>query len=592
MVSLERHSALWLCLVLLLALILRIIALLNFSQSIYSDFLLWDERLYQAWAEGLAKGEPIPRAVSAFAPLPAYVMAFLYRVFSPDPLYVRLLNILLGVLTCLLLYLTGKEMAGKPTGLISALVGAVLKPFIFYSMVLLKASMAVFLFTLTLYLLLLAMKRPSTLKGLFLGMVIGLLVNVQSNCVALILFLPLPIVWVLIAEKASRPMVLKALVSYALGLAMVLTPFAVRNYRISGEPGVTGSQAGFNLYRGNNTDHPYPYYRPVAFATSSPLDQEVQFTIEASRRVGRKLGPSEASSYWTRETIRRAVERPGAFLWKILQKALVLFQPYQPSDHYSIAFMRDFVPFFRFPFPGLELLLPLGMAGMAVKGMRSRQGIALASIFCLYGLTLVGSLVNDRYRLPLVAILIPFGLMGIAQAASWIKEKYFRGIVLYLGVLAAFFVIAALPVQGSRDVTAYYNTHAIVLDSKGREGEAMKFWEASSDMEGLYSDFARLSLAGKHLLRRDMETAYRYLEKIPDDSYAAAQKNELLGDAMMLQGKRKEALSAYEKSVHINSGERRVRSKVIRILWDKDRQRALEEFDRLEYLNTFYEPGF
>ena len=60
MVSLERHSALWLCLVLLLALILRIIALLNFSQSIYSDFLLWDERLYQAWAEGLAKGEPYP----------------------------------------------------------------------------------------------------------------------------------------------------------------------------------------------------------------------------------------------------------------------------------------------------------------------------------------------------------------------------------------------------------------------------------------------------------------------------------------------------------------------------------------------------
>jgi hypothetical protein len=37
----------------------------------------------------------------AFPPLPAYLMAAVYAVFSPDLVYVRYLDLALGILTCM-----------------------------------------------------------------------------------------------------------------------------------------------------------------------------------------------------------------------------------------------------------------------------------------------------------------------------------------------------------------------------------------------------------------------------------------------------------------------------------------------------------
>jgi len=58
----------------------------------------------------------------------------------------------------------------------------------------------------------------------------------------------------------------------------------IRNYMVAGSFQLTTSQMGFNLYLGNNPQNPTPYYRPVPFAITSPFQQGIQFTIEASRR--------------------------------------------------------------------------------------------------------------------------------------------------------------------------------------------------------------------------------------------------------------------------------------------------------------------
>ena len=336
-----KYSHFFLPAILILALILRVIALLDLSNSVYFDFLLLDERVYHTWAIKITKGTFQSPSFYGFAPFPAYLMALVYKLFSPDILYIRIMNIIFGVLTCYLIYFIGKEFADRTTGLIACLIAALYKPFIFYSIVPLKTALSVFLFALTIYLFVAILNRHSIIKTFLLGMAIGLMLNVRPNCVVIIPLLPLPILWTIYKGRTSLKVLAVTLVLYAVGLSISISPFTIRDYRVSGEFKLTTRQSGFALYMGNNLENPEPYFRPVPFAFPSPFVQGAQLIIEASKRVGKKLSAREASSYWTHQVIRSAMESPAAFIWKIFQKTLVLFNRFEAGDYYSIPPMHQ-----------------------------------------------------------------------------------------------------------------------------------------------------------------------------------------------------------------------------------------------------------
>ncbi len=359
----------------------------------------------------------------------------------------------------------------------------------------------------------------------------------------------------------------------------------MRNYHVAGELALTTSQKGFNLYQANR-----PGSRgPVPFATTSPFEQGIQFTIEASRRLGEKLSPKEASSYWTHETKKIAIQDPVGFMWNLARKTLYFFQQFQLTDHYNIDFMSQFVLFFRIPFFTFNLILPFGMAGMAVNLFRSRKSLVSGLIFSSYASTLIIFFTVTRYRLPLLIILIVFAVMGMADLLSYARKKQLSQIGVYSAILVAFIVIESLPTRRQGDVTAYLNTHAIILNSKGLGGEAVEYWKKSSEMKGQYSAFANLSLAGKYAGREDIERADYYLTRIHDDSFAAAQKYSLIGDIMIREKRIKDAISAYEKSLQINSGQRGVRQRLVKIFSKIDKRRAVAEYEKLRYVSSFYD---
>lgn len=585
----DRYFYLLLSAILFLALIIRIAALLNLKESIYFDFLLSDENIYHVWATKIADGTYQSASVYEFAPLHAYIMALVYKIFSPNILYIRILNIIFGVLTCYLVYLIGKGMANRTVGLFACLIASFYKPFIFYSIVPLKTALSLFLFASIIYLLVAILNKNSMVKVLFLGLIAGLMLNVRGNFITIIPLLPLIIIFNMYRNRFSPKILITCLILYIVGLSISISPFMVRNYRISGEFALTTSQAGQNFYYGNNLESKDPYYRPVSFASSLPFKQGVQFTIEASRRINKRLSHKEASSYWTREVIKTALEQPADFAWKTFQKTLVLFNRFESGLNYHIGFLSNFVKFFKFPFFSFWLILPFGMAGMGANIFGSRKSPALISIFFLYGLTLIAFYSSTTYRLPMLIVLIPFAVIGISRLLSYVKNRQFKGIVIYVAIVLAFFVIEFLPVRGTDDLTAYYNTHAIILDSKGFEDEAIEYWEESSRMEKPFSAFANLCLAAKYYRNGDIQKAALYLNKVPNNSFAAASRYELIGDIMMHEGKVKKAISAYKKSLEINSGQRRTRLKLVRIYEKIDKKRASEEYEKLKYISSFYD---
>jgi 4-amino-4-deoxy-L-arabinose transferase-like glycosyltransferase len=584
----DRYAHLFLSAILVLALILRFLALSGLKETVYFDSLLIDERVYHGWAKKIADGTFMSDSVYEFAPLPAYLMAFVYKLFTPDFLYVRVMNIVLGVLSCFLVYLIGRELKNRSAGLLACLIASVYEPFILYSIVPLKTSLALFLFSWTVYLIAALQGRMSLLRVLLLGAVAGLLINVRPNFLVIVPFLLLLIFRDLYKTESPLKVLAAAFLFFILGFFIAVSPFVIRNYKVAGQIALTTTQTGRNLYYANNLENRDPYYRPLSFASSVPAEQAVHFTIEASRRVGKRLTPEEGSSYWTREVFKTAFEHPAALLWKLVQKTLVLFNRFEAGDHYHTGFLSRFITFFKCPFLPFWLILPLGMAGMAAHFLLSRKTQALSVIFFLYAATLILFYSSARLRLPLVAILIPCAAVGTMHVFSSVKRGEFKTVGLYVAIVAVFLIITFIPVRGTGDLTTYYNTHAFILDGKGLKDEAIRYWEESSRMERPYSAYAKLFLAGRFYGRGEKAKAESYLNKIPDSSFAAASKYSLTGDIRVHEGRIEEAISAYERSLTINFGQRRIRRELIKLYWNRDKERALEEYKTLQYINSFY----
>lgn len=573
---------------LVLACSLRVAGLLSLATTPYFDTPTLDEAVYYAWASQLANGTYQSTSAYQAAPLPAYVMALVYWALSPDILYIRILNILFGVATCYVVYHIGRELADRRIGLVAGFVAALYKPFIFYSVVPMKTALAVFLFATAIACFLAVLRNLSVVNALGLGVVTGLLLNARENAMVLIPVLLGMIFWGAYRDHCSVAKVSTILISLVVGLTVATGPFGLRNYLVAGEFVLTTHQGGFNLYLGNNLDNPDPYYRPVPFASSDPSNQGIQFTIEASRRVGRKLSPAEASSYWISEVVQSALTHPAAFLWKLGEKSLVLFNRFEAGDHYNIDFMSRFATFFQFPFPALSVILPLGLAGMATAGFASRQVLG-ATLACIaYAGTLIIFFTNDRYRLPLLTVFIPFAVVGLDNLRAHMRHARVKNIAIYACAVIFFVIVEYLPVRATDDVTAYYNIHAGLLDKKGFEKEAMAFWETSSSMNKPFSAFANFLLANKYFGKGDFTRAGSYLEKIPDGSFAAARKYLLLGDLLLAQGQVTDAVAAYERSLAINSGDLTARIKLVKIFEGIDKDRAQRELEAVSDLASFY----
>ena len=546
---LEAHWGKLLAAVLLVAALVRGAVLVGLRDTVYWDFLLWDERTYDTWARHLVHGER--HYIHSLSPLPAYLVAGIYRVFGAEPLHFRIVNVLLGVGLCAVLFAIGRRIGGVGVGLGAALVCALYRPFVLFSVTLLKEPFGLLLFALVVLLSLQELERHHAGRALLLGGVAGLLTNVRQNAVVVLLVVAVALVVRLAQVTRAAPLRRAALAALLLcaGFGVATAPFVIANHRGTGSAS-PAPLAGFDLYRGNYVDGPTPYYNPVPFSSPNPDTQGIEFTIEASRREGRRLTLAEASSYWTREVAREAAQRPAAFGRKVSHKLLASLNAWEEADNHSLEFMSAFVPALRLSPFGFWLVMPLGLASLVLLARRDRRSGVLLAMVLVYGATMVLVFPNMRIRAPLLVILIPYAVAGLAQVRAWRADGR-RTAGAFAGLSLALLAVELVPVPGTRDLTAHYNTHAIALATRDRTEEALRFWETSSAMRGTYSAYADLALAGQAWMRGDLAAAERWLERIPDASFAVADKYHQFGLVLAAEGKREAALAALERSLSL-----------------------------------------
>jgi 4-amino-4-deoxy-L-arabinose transferase-like glycosyltransferase len=542
----DDHHALLVAATLFAALLIRVGVLADLRRTVYFDGLMPDEDTYHRWAERLASGTDVAGFAPDFPRLPAIVFGAVYSLLGTNPLYIRVLNVLLGVAICAVVYWVGRMLYGRSAGLLAAALCAFSESLAFYSATLMNTCLGLLLFGLVIALGAWCLQEPRRhllLKCVAAGAAAGLLANVRANA-AIVAMLAIPAALAVARRMPARKPWLAAQL-----VALFIAAYAV-SASASGE--LAGPRFGFNLYMGNNPDNATPYYRPVRFTSSAPEHQSVGFVVEASRRADRTLSIDEAERFWTGVVLERAVEEPPAFLQHLLWKLLAIVHSSPSDNNHDLRIVGAFLPRLGFAWLSTWLLLALGLACMAILPRDGRLA-AGAAIFALYSATLAAFFAGERLRVPLLIVIAPYAGAGLLEILRALAARQ-RALLLRAGTaFVAAWALSRIPVPGADDLSGPTNMHALILLDQGDLDGAERWYRRSLALDGRDSEGARIGLAAILQKRGNLADAVAILEPLPDAHYEAASKYEWLGNLALARSRPQEARAAFEAAIELDA---------------------------------------
>ncbi|MCX5659075.1 MAG: glycosyltransferase family 39 protein [Planctomycetota bacterium] len=457
-----------------LAIALRLLHLWLLRGSALTDLLMGDAQAYDEWARRIASGQWLGTEVFYQSPLYPYAMALVYAAFGPQAWAVRLTQVVLGGLSCLLLAKAGESLISRRAGLIAALLLAIHPTAIFFDGLIQKSSLDLFLLCLTLCALGCTHRRPTTANVMLTGLATGALILNREN--AAVLLVPI-MLWLTLTCHPRTPRkawpIARTLLALLLGVATILGPVATRNKIVGGEFHITTSQFGPNFYIGNRPGAD-GLYAQLKWGRADARYERQDATDLAEAETGRKLSPAEVSAHWRDKALAGIRADPGAWLRVLWRKWLLAWNAVEiadTEDQYTWA--EESWLLRRLAWLHMGVVVPLAAAGLCLAWRL--PGVRLvAALLLTYALGVVAFYVFARYRYPLLPMLLL--LAGAAVAAPWpalLRERRFAtiGAAAVTAALAA--VMANRPLLSVNNMLA--TTH---LNLGAHLAEAGRFDEA------------------------------------------------------------------------------------------------------------------
>jgi 4-amino-4-deoxy-L-arabinose transferase-like glycosyltransferase len=418
----------------LVAFAFRLAVLVQTARTPYLEVANIDSGSYQQWARELVANGWWPTRQFYQSPFYAYFLAILYQVFGDGPWAPRVVQIILGSLTPVLVFGMGTRLFTRRAAWIGALLVALFGPLVLEEVTLSKTSplMTAAVAAVAAYL----RYGPSAHAGglAVAGLSMGLAVVGVAQWVLAFAALGAWLPW--LAASAPRDRMLRGLAAYVVAGVLVISPVVGWNSYFGGGLVLTSGGGGLNLFSGNNERATGLPASPQGLRDIPEFEEEDAKRL-AEQAVGRPLSPAEVDRYWASRATKYVRENFGDWLTLMRRKVTVLWNAYEVSDNYHYAFMRtEFLTLLAFGVT-LATVGPLALVGLALPFWRRRALVGFHLAWMAYMVTPLVYYVRGRYRLPLIpflSLLAGVGVERILRAIEWKRWDHLAG--LAAGLLA------------------------------------------------------------------------------------------------------------------------------------------------------------
>jgi hypothetical protein len=383
-------------------------------------------------------------------------------------------------------------------GIMTAIYGVL----VFFEGDILMISLTLFFINASVLGLILFREQHRLIWSALAGLSFGIAALDRSN---ILLFVPVAI-WFLAGgfrHMIQRRQLLSTAV-YLTGVLFVILPFSINNYRVGRDVVLISSNAGINLFIGNNSQAPGIFAIPPGIAIRNNSDGMAEDIAEiAEKESRRKLKPSEVSRFWTEKALTFIVENPGDAFILYAKKTRLMFNHLEIPNHLGFSFFKEEIaPWLSFLFIGFWIITPLALSGIFSRyylGITAIQKLYIAFII-IYIVSLLPFFIADRYRLPVVSFFIIFAALGLGDLQILIKKRVWKIIALQ-GIV---FIAAYLFVN--QTIVSGFNMYS-------RSIMAEKYMQrAFSEKEVVEEDLEKAILEYKHTIEASPDYPVPYVQ--------------------------------------------------------------------------------
>ncbi len=339
-----------------------------------------------------------------------YLAAIFHAVFSDGPSAIKVFQLLAGLATILLTYLTALHLFGRKAAVIAAALLALCGPLYFYDVLLLRATFLTFATALFAFVATEAFRKDSLRWWLAAGAVLGLFFLLKSTAL-LLLLVTLAVMLVFGRREPRKTMVAAGAV---LGVfILVLVPLFVRNAAV-GAPVLSFSSVGSATFILGNG--------PESSGDGLVIPDEMG---QIMRKTDGAFWPVVRETYATHDSFTSVVG-----LW--FAKAYYFFRSFETPNNASFYAFRQSSWILSLAFVGFYLLTPL-MAIGAYLAFRKHAGPQVWLLTGIVASLLVPTMFFffvSRYRLPAAVPFAILGGCGVTFALENLKKKHYGAIAI------------------------------------------------------------------------------------------------------------------------------------------------------------------
>ena len=350
---------------------------------------------------------------------PAFVGA-VYRVFGERPQAAKFAGGAVWAATILVVFLTARGIYDTRTARVAALLFAFYLPLVLFTTFVLTEVLAGFLFAACYYYLVRYERNSDATALVGAGRVLGLAALTRS---AFLVVSPLIFIWVYSVGR-KHPRLPRAILFLAV-FAIVLAPWAIRNWRLFDQPVLIDTFGGVAVFLGNSVETPmFHSWEVDRVRALAPINVQAPEN-EAERQT---------MAY--REALSFVAEHPGRFVLLLGSKAMDYWET--ERIFYGVFRTGGYEGMSRVVALAITGVLALSFAGtvlLAAVGLKlaGLSPAAKLSLLMAAGLTMtyVLSMSHSRYNMALIGVLVPFsayGLLGLKDGLSGWRRWHDGGI--------------------------------------------------------------------------------------------------------------------------------------------------------------------